>query len=130
MGYSASASDLNKVCGQSGRATSRAAARIAAIGASICFSWSSLAAEERRVMPSSDLIEMIGVNTHMIYTDGAYVNLPNVLKNLKFLGIKHIRDVLPGTENQAALMGRDGLRRLGRILIKDSVLRRNVIQTP
>jgi hypothetical protein len=112
MGYQASASDLNKGCNQSRRAISHTAARIAAIGASICFSWSSLAAEERRVMPSSDLIQMVGVNTHMIYTDGAYVNLPNVLQDLKFLGIHHIRDALPGTENQAALVGRDALRRM------------------
>jgi hypothetical protein len=55
---------------------------------------------------------MIGVNVHMRYTDGAYANLANVLQALKFLGVRHVRDVMPGTGAPADLQARDALRRL------------------
>jgi len=55
---------------------------------------------------------MIGVNVHMRYTDGAYANLTNVLQALKFLGVRHVRDVMPGTGAPADLQARDALRRL------------------
>jgi hypothetical protein len=69
-------------------------------------------AEERKVMRSSDLIQMIGVNTHMIYNDGAYAKVDNVIQDLRFLGISYIRDVLPGSDSVPALVGRDALRRI------------------
>src|ERR1700730_7056377 len=112
MSYRTLASDLNKGRSKSSIAALYTAAWISAIGASIGFSLGARAAEEKRAMPSSELVQMIGVNTHMTYTDGAYANSENVLRDLKFLGINHIRDVLPGTESQAAMIGRDALKRM------------------
>lgn len=88
------------------------AAWIAALGTSICLSSSARAAEEQRELPASEFVQLIGVNTHMIYTDGAYIKSENVLQDLKFLGISHVRDALPGSENQAAMIGRDALKRM------------------
>ena len=85
------------------------AAVIGALG--LCLT-TPLCAEERKVMRASDLIEMIGVNVHMGYTDGAYVRADNVLADLKFLGINHIRDVLRGIESQPALQARAALKGL------------------
>jgi hypothetical protein len=69
-------------------------------------------AAEPKVLPASDFVQMIGVNVHMAYTDGAYLKLANVLQDFKFLGIKYARDLLPGTEHQAALIAREALRRM------------------
>jgi hypothetical protein len=69
-------------------------------------------AETKTVLTSSELIELIAVNTHMTYVDGAYASQDNVLQDLKFLGISHIRDGLPGTDSPPQLQGRDALRRL------------------
>lgn len=69
---------------------------------------------EQKAIRSSEMIDLIGVNTHMAYNDGAYANLENVLRDLNFLGIHHVRDGLPGTDSQPALQGRDGLARMSR----------------
>ena len=56
------------------------------IGIWICFPPGKVAAEERRTISAPDLIQMMGVNVHMRYTDGAYNNLRNVLQALRSLG--------------------------------------------
>lgn len=78
----------------------------------ICLSCGPLSAEEGKVLRAADLTDSIGVNTHMTYNDGAYANLGHVLDDLKFLGIRRIRDILPGTDSQPSLQGRDALRRM------------------
>jgi hypothetical protein len=82
------------------------------LGALLCLVSAPSSAEEKAVLPSSDLIDMIAVCTHMTYNDGAYANQDNVLQDLRFLGIHHIRDGLPGTDSQPQLQGRYALRRL------------------
>src|SRR5690242_18955360 len=77
-----------------------------------CLYAGPLSAVERTVMRASALIDLIGANTHMIFTDGAYAKVGNVLDDLKFLGIRHCRDVLPGAASQPALQGRDAIRRM------------------
>jgi len=104
---------LNQTSGnapRTARSTGPAPAVIAAL--MIGFSCSPLLGKEGKVIRSSDMIQLIGVNTHMIYNDGAYAKLENVLQDLKFLGVSHIRDVLPGADSQPALQGRDALRRM------------------
>jgi hypothetical protein len=113
VSYRVFVSDLNE--GRSTKlpsATIYKVAWIVAIAASICLSSGAWAAEEQGKMSAFDLVQMIGVNTHMTYTDGAYANSENVRRDLEFLGIHHIRDVLPGSENQAALLARDALKRM------------------
>ena len=83
------------------------------LAVSICLCWSPSFAEQK-ILRSSDMTELIGINTHMNYTDGAYANVENVIRDLKFLGIHHVRDGLPGTESQPALQGRDALARMTR----------------
>jgi hypothetical protein len=78
----------------------------------LCLVSAPSSAEEKAVLPSSDLIDLIAVNTHMTYNDGAYANRDNVLRDLKFLGIHHIRDGLPGTDSLPQRQGRYALRRL------------------
>jgi hypothetical protein len=63
-------------------------------------------------MRSWDLIQMIGVNTHMTYNDGAYAKIDNVIQDLKFLGVSYVRDVIPGNEGVPQLVGREALRRM------------------
>ena len=63
-------------------------------------------------MRSSNVIRMIGVTTHMAYTDGAYARANNVIQDLKFLGVSYIRDMLPGSDSGPGLIGRDALRRM------------------
>jgi hypothetical protein len=70
------------------------------------------ASEETKMISASKLVQMIGVNVHMRYSDGAYANSLNVLQGLKYLGIAHIRDQMPGTASQADMQARDGLRRM------------------
>src|ERR1700761_6151715 len=41
---------------------------------------------------TSDFINSIGVNTHLRYTDSTYANIPNVIADLKYLGVDNIRD--------------------------------------
>lgn len=63
-------------------------------------------------MRSADLIEMIGVNTHMTYNDGAYAKIDDVIQDLKFLGVDYIRDVLPDQASVPQLVGREALQRM------------------
>jgi hypothetical protein len=87
-----------------------------------CVLSTSSFADSQKILRSSELIDLIGVNTHLNYNDGAYANLENVVKDLKFLGVHHVRDALPGTDSQPALQGRDGLARLTRENIRLNIL--------
>lgn len=107
----------SRKCGRSGKR--QVAGCIIAM--SICLCWSPLSAEQK-LLRSSDLIELIGINTHMRYTDGAYANVENVIRDLNFLGIHHVRDELPGTESQPALQGRAALARMTRENIRLNIL--------
>ena len=44
---------------------------------------------------SRDLIDSIGVNTHIHYTDGGYADVPKTIAALKYLGIHNLRDAVP-----------------------------------
>ncbi|WP_321783548.1 calcium-binding protein [Paraburkholderia sp. J94] len=52
-------------------------------------------ADAVRAMPAQDFIDTLAVNTHVNYTDGAYVNVHNVADDLAWLGIRHVRDMMP-----------------------------------
>jgi hypothetical protein len=45
-----------------------------------------------QAMRTFDFIDAIGVNTHIDYTDGGYSNLGNIVTDLNYLGVWHIRD--------------------------------------
>jgi hypothetical protein len=70
------------------------------------------AVDERIVMTGADLVRMIGVCVHMPYNDGAYANLQNVLADLKYLGVKGVRDGIPKTDSVPSMLARDALRRM------------------
>ena len=44
----------------------------------------------------------LGVCTHIPYTDGGYANIPNVIADLQYLGIKNVRDGLSNGQNGSA----------------------------
>jgi len=44
---------------------------------------------------SAQFIDMLGVNLHVNYTDGAYARIGNVVQAMRFLGITHARTALP-----------------------------------
>jgi hypothetical protein len=79
---------------------------------------SAAASEEKKMMSASKLLQMIGVNVHMRYTDGAYANSNRILQDLKYVGIGHIRDQMPGTGSQADMQARDALRLMALSSIK------------
>lgn len=54
------------------------------------------------------LRELVGVNTHIIYTDGAYADLDSVMAKLKWLGLRHVRDSAPNP----AMQGQAGYARM------------------
>jgi|WetSurMetagenome_2_1015567.scaffolds.fasta_scaffold16415_4 hypothetical protein len=41
---------------------------------------------------AASFVSSIGVNTHINYSDGKYVNINNVLSDLKYLGVTEVRD--------------------------------------
>jgi hypothetical protein len=47
---------------------------------------------------SSDFLNSLGVNTHLIYTSTTYADTKLVIGALKFLGITHVRDQLPPSD--------------------------------
>ncbi|WP_430227220.1 calcium-binding protein [Paraburkholderia tropica] len=53
-------------------------------------------ADPVRAMPVRDFIDTLAVVTHVNYTDGAYVNVHNVADDLAWLGVRHVRDFVPG----------------------------------
>ena len=53
---------------------------------------------------AANFLEGIGVDTHIAYTDGGYVNLSNVQADLNYLGVKELRDgVSTGVDGSAPL---------------------------
>jgi hypothetical protein len=75
-------------------------------------SYAAIAAEPRPKIAAAKLIDMIGVNIHMQYADGAYGDLSKVLQLFKFLGVKHARDVVPvgAARGIVRRMAYDGIR--------------------
>ena len=70
------------------------------------------AAEPQAKIAAAKLIDMIGVNVHMQYSDGAYADLSKVLQLFKSLGVKHARDVVPvgAARGIVRRMAYDGIR--------------------
>lgn len=48
---------------------------------------------------AQDFVDSIGVNVHVMYTDGGYAKLENIESALRYLGIKSLRDHEPGADN-------------------------------
>jgi hypothetical protein len=46
------------------------------------------------VMRASDFLGTLGVNTHIPYTDGGYVNIGNIIADMAYLGIDETRDAI------------------------------------
>ncbi len=85
---------------------------VVVIGAVVVPTRLSKADDQIRSISTSRLVQMIGVNVHMRYTDTAYANSTNVLQALRFLGVSHVRDIMPGIDAPAELQARDALRRM------------------
>lgn len=49
---------------------------------------------------SADLLDTLGICTHIKYTDGQYVNVPKTLECLDYIGLKHLRDSPPNVNGQ------------------------------
>ncbi len=47
-------------------------------------------------MRTADFVAMIGVNTHLDFTDGGYANLANVVTDMQYLGLSVMRDKIQG----------------------------------
>ena len=50
-------------------------------------------------MPLRAFQDSIGVNIHLEYTDGKYSNAPQVLQDLQYIGVTHVRDSIPQPAN-------------------------------
>ncbi|HHM1099539.1 TPA: hypothetical protein ACRGOW_005703, partial [Klebsiella pneumoniae] len=55
----------------------------------------------------ADVVDKLGVNTHINYTDGQYANIAQDLSDIQYLGLTNLRDAAPnpgfaGQENLAA----------------------------
>src|ERR1700744_1221866 len=62
----------------------------------LCFVFLVPAAHaEDRTITSEQFLDGLGLNVHLMYTDGGYAHLDKVLDALQYVGIKHVRDVLP-----------------------------------
>ena len=53
---------------------------------------------------AAQFINSLGVNVHLEYTDGKYASTTNVLSDLSYLGIAHVRDAVlnPGNQGQSS----------------------------
>ena len=51
---------------------------------------------------ATDFVNDIGVDTHIPYTDGGYVNIANVVADLKYIGVNQVRDGLSNGEYGSA----------------------------
>ena len=58
-------------------------------------------------MRASDFLSTLGVDTHIPYTDGGYVNLGNVVADLQYLGITQIRNSLSDGSYSSAPLSSD-----------------------
>ena len=50
-------------------------------------------------LSASTFINSMGVNTHIIYKDGAYANAASVVQDLNYIGVYHVRDSAPTSWN-------------------------------
>jgi hypothetical protein len=75
-------------------------------GAEAADRWPSVSADRFR--------DAIGVNVHMAYTDTAYAQVARVREALDFVGIRHLRDVMPTDRHVPGRHGRQALSFLGR----------------
>ena len=64
---------------------------------------------------TQDFINSQGVNTHIPYTDGAYANTGNIIADLEYLGINHVRDSInsPGFAGSAGLSAYENVANAG-----------------
>ncbi len=52
----------------------------------------------------ADFVNSIGVVTHILYTDGGYANIGNIIADLQYLGVNNVRDTITdGTGGSAPL---------------------------
>jgi hypothetical protein len=49
---------------------------------------------------AEDFVQSVGVNTHITYFDTTYVNTSQVIQDLAYLGIDHVRDSAMMTTDQ------------------------------
>ncbi|WP_158745585.1 calcium-binding protein [Acidisphaera sp. L21] len=63
-----------------------------------CVAWlaetSGARAKPHAATPADTFLDTLGVNTHLVYKDGAYANPALVVQDLRYLGIHHVRDEL------------------------------------
>lgn len=52
-------------------------------------------AEPQQVQRAATLVDGVGVQVHLRYTDGSYRDLDAVVRSLDYVGIKHIRSAVP-----------------------------------
>src|SRR4051812_16161533 len=50
---------------------------------------------EDRTITSERFLDGLGLNVHLMYTDGGYAHLDKAFAALQYVGITHVRDVLP-----------------------------------
>lgn len=55
-----------------------------------------------QVSSTSAFLGMLGVDTHLSYTDGGYAKVANVVADLKYLGISKVRDSIPTPSHLAS----------------------------
>lgn len=51
-------------------------------------------------MATSDFLDTLGINVHTPYTDGKYADIDQVIENLNYLGVTHLRDASLDPANQ------------------------------
>lgn len=92
-------------CGASGRA--RRTPLLAAV-ALLCLAGSARDSLGQTTVPTairaSDFLNSIGVNVHVEYTDGKYADVSQVIRDLAYLGVTHVRDatLIPTNQGQAS----------------------------
>ena len=71
---------------------------------------------------AGDLVESVGVNVHMSYSDTSYANVGKVLTLVQGLGVRHVRDmVVSGRPDQVAALQRLGAAGIRSELILNGV---------
>src|SRR5262245_39169476 len=69
---------------------------IAFCGGTLAASSSTVTATGVVALSTERILDSIGINTHINYTDGAYADVSKVGDRLQWLGITHIREYTPG----------------------------------
>ena len=95
--------------GTSGLNISVTATDTSGLSASETFSVATPASTPVGISPmrASGFLSTLGVDTHIPYTDGGYVNLGNVVADLHYLGITQVRDSLSDGSNGSAPLSSD-----------------------